>query len=182
MLRHFLGILCCSVLLLSGGCSKPGGSKDNFTNSTVVVQSINENAPFQSDVLTNGYAVEDVVKVSLKSETKVSEDDPLAPRESPFNKISFRSYHVAHLRSDGGPNPADFTSGMTLTLEPNSEAETHIVIVRVFDKNRSPLEELRDDGEIFTTAQITFYGEDGYGNDIAVKCSLSVSFANFPDQ
>ena len=176
-------ILVCLIFSL-WGCGKPGGSTNNVTNSFVTVVSMNENEPLQSDVLTNGYATDDTISVSLKSESRQLGDgdnptDPDGP--SPFDTITFRSYHVAHIRSDGGPNPADFTAGLNLTLAPESEGDVSIVIVRAFDKNRSPLEELRDDGEIFTTSIITLYGEDGFGNDIAVDGSLAISFANYPD-
>ena len=176
-------ILVCFTFSL-WGCGKPGGSTSNVTNSFVTVTSMNGNEPLQSDVLTNGFATDDTISVSLRSEPRQlgDGDNPTDPDgRSPFDTISFRSYHVAHLRSDGGPNPADFTAGMNLTLQPDSEGEATIVIVRAFDKNRSPLEELRDDGEIFTTSTITLYGEDGFGNDIAVDGSVAISFANYPD-
>lgn len=178
-------MLVCCLLFLSAwyfnGCSKPGDSAYNFTNVFVTVVSINGNKPFQSDVLTNGYGEDDVVTVTFKSESRTATDDPTAPRTSPLNTIIFHTYHVTHQRSDSGPNPPDFTAGMNLTVPPDSEPQVDIVIVRAFDKHRSPLEELRDDGEIFTTSSITFYGEDGYGNDISVSGSLAISFANFPD-
>jgi hypothetical protein len=176
-------IVLCLIFSL-WGCGKPGGSTNNVTNSFVTVVSMNGNEPLQSDVLTNGFVTDDTISVSLKSESRQlgDGDNPMDPDgPSPFDTISFRSYHVAHVRSDGGPNPADFTAGLNLTLEPGSEGEATIVIVRAFDKNRSPLEELRDDGEIFTTSIITLYGEDGFGNDIAVDGSVAISFANYPD-
>ena len=168
------------------GCGKPGGSENNFTNSFVTVVSINANVPLQSDVLTSGFGSDDIVTIQFKSEprqTGSEEDNPTDPDgPSPFDTIVLHSYHVTHQRSDGGPNPAAFTAGLNLTIPANSEAEANIVIVRAFDKHRSPLEELRDDGEIFTTSIITFFGEDGFGNDIAISGSLAISFANFPDQ
>jgi hypothetical protein len=172
------GIVC-----LSSGCNKPGNWKDNLTNSFVTVTAINDNKPFQSDILTHGYAKDDVVTVKLKSEFRAPKDDPTAPDgPSVFDTIVFHSYQVAHSRSDGGPNPASFTVGINLKLPSNSEAEASIVLVRAFDKNRSPLEELRDDGEIFATAVVTFYGSDGNGNDLAVSAAIAISYANFPDQ
>jgi hypothetical protein len=148
------------------------------------VNSINDNTPLQSDILVSGSATDDVVTISLQSQSRQlgDGDNPTNPDgSSPFDTITLYSYHVNHRRSDGGPNPADFTAGMNLTIQPESEASASIVVVRAFDKHRSPLEELRDDGQIFTTTVITFYGEDGYGNDIAVSGSLAISFANYPD-
>ncbi len=177
-----MGLICFGVSF--AGCGKPGASSNNLTHSFVTVTSINDNAPLQSDVLTDGSATDDIVTVSLKSESRQlgDDDNPTNPDgDSPFDTITLYSYHVTHRRSDGGPNPPDFTAGINLTLPPASDASASIVVVRAFDKHRSPLEELRDDGQIFTTTIITFYGEDGYGNDIAVNGSLAIAFANYPD-
>ncbi len=178
-------ILFFALLILGAwysiGCSKPADTSLNFTNSFVTVVSINDNKPFQSDVLTDGFGSDDVVTVNFKSESWVDADDPTVPRTSPLNTVLLNTYHVTHQRSDGGPNPSDFTTGMNLTIPIDSEAAANVVLVRAFDKHRSPLEELRDDGEMFTTSVITFYGEDGYGNDVSVSTSIAISFANFPD-
>ena len=178
------GTALLSLSLFLAGCGKPGNSANNYTNSIVTITSLNGNEPFQSDVLTNGYAADDVITVTLQCDFRAGEDSPTAPDSgaSVFDTITFRSYHVGHQRSDGGANPSDFTAGLTLSVAPDNEAEVSIVVVRAFDKNRSPLEELRDDGEIFTTTTLTLYGQDGYGNDVAVSSSIAISFANFPDQ
>jgi len=174
--------LLLSIFLISN-CGKPGDSPYNLTNCFVTITSINNNEPFQSDVLTDGYGADDVVSVKIKSEFRTADDDPTAPDgPSIFDTITFHSYHVTHRRSDGGPNPASFTAGTNLVIAPNNEAEVSVVIVRAFDKHRFPLEALRDDGEIFTTSIITFYGTDGNGNDIIVSGSVTISYANFPDQ
>ncbi|GAK57688.1 hypothetical protein U27_04655 [Candidatus Vecturithrix granuli] len=177
------GIALLMLSLFFVGCGKPGNSANNYTNSIVTITSLNDNQPFQSDVLTDGYATDDVITAKLQCDFRAADDDPTAPDgPSVFDTIIFHSYHVGHQRSDGGANPSDFTAGLTLSVAPDSEAEVNVVIVRAFDKNRSPLEELRDDGEIFTTTTLTLYGQDGYGNDIAVSASLAISFANFPDE
>jgi hypothetical protein len=174
-------LLLCSIFLLYD-CGKPGDSPYNLTNSLVRITSINNNEPVQSDVLTDGYAKDDVISVTLKSEFRVEDDDPTAPDgPSRFDTIRFHSYHVTHRRSDGGPNPASFTAGLNLVLAPNSEGNVSIVVVRAFDKHRFPLEQLRDDGEIFTTSIITIYGTDDNGNDVSVSGSIAISYANFPD-
>lgn len=183
-LQHYFlyGILLFAALLLSG-CGKPNNSGTNFTNSLITLTSLNDNEPFKSDVLTNGYGQDDVISATLISEFRAAEDGPTAPDgPSVYDTVIFHSYHVAHQRSDGGPDPADFTAGLSVGLAPGSETQVNLVIVRAFDKHKSPLEELRDDGEIFTTTTVTIYGQDGYGNDVAVSGSLGISFANFPDQ
>ena len=173
------------VMLLTS-CGKPGGTNNNFTHSLVSVLSVNDNKPLQSDTLTKGYGTDDIVTVKFKSESSqlgTGDKNPTDPDGlSPFDRITLHTYHVTHQRSDGGPVPSDFTGGMNLTLAPNAEGEASIVIVRAFDKNRSPLQELRSSGQIFATSIMTFYGQDGYGNDLAVQGSLAISFANFADK
>ncbi|PID59150.1 hypothetical protein CSB45_01740 [candidate division KSB3 bacterium] len=178
----FISLFLASSLM---GCGKPGASSTNLTNSHVTITSINDNAPLLSDVLNGGAVTNDIITVNFHCSSKHlgSGTNPTNPDESSsFDTIIFRSYHVEHLRSDGGPNPQDFTLGTNLVLEPDSSAEVRIVIVSAFIKNRSPLKELRDEGQIVTTARVTFYGEDGYGNDISVRSSLSIAFANYPDE
>lgn len=165
------------------GCGKPGNYASNFTNSVVTLVSINDSKPLQSDVVSKGVGADDVVKVKLKSTLRTPTDDPTRPDgTTAFDVVTFRRYLVTHARSDGGACPTAFSGGILLVLQPDSEAEINVVIVRAFDKHRAPLEQLRDDGELFTTTTITFYGEDGYGNDVAIGGSLTISFANFLDQ
>ena len=174
------GFLVCAVLI--AGCGKPGDLSNNFTNSWVTMTAINGGEPLQSDVLTNGYASDDIISITLNSVFRVPAEDPTAPDgPTPLDTIVFHSYLVTHRRSDGGPNPASFTGGISVSLSPDSETETSLVVVRAFDKHRSPLLELRDDGEIFTTSIITVYGTDGNGNDVEVSGSFTISYANFAD-
>lgn len=183
--RSVCALAFLSVFLLTN-CGKPGGDAgNNYTHSYVTVTSVNDNKPLQSDVLTKGAGVDDIVTVKFKSAVRQlgsDEENPTDPDGiSAFDTIILHTYHVEHQRSDGGANPPDFVAGMNLTLEPNSEGEANIVIVRALDKHRTPLQELRDSGQIFTTCVITFYGEDGYGNDLSVTGSLAVLFGNYPD-
>ncbi len=164
------------------GCGKPVDVGNNYTNCWVTMTSINGNEPLQSDVLYKGTPQDDIISVTIQSVFRALPDDPTAPNGStPFDTIIFHSYLVTHRRSDGGPNPASFTAGLNLRLEPDSTGDIKLVVVRAFDKHRSPLLELRDDGEIFTTSIITLYGTDGNGNDIEVNGSLTISYANFTD-
>ena len=183
ILRTLAGIfLLCSLSLVSG-CGKPGGSSTNYTNSVVTVSSLNGGSPFQSDVLTNSSVNDDVIPVTLTSDFRVGDDDPTAPGgPTVYDTVTFRTYHVGYTRSDGGATPGDFTARTTFSLAPGDEKEISILVVQGFEKNRSPLVELEDDGEIVTSTTITFYGEDGYGNDVSVSGALTISFANFPDE
>ncbi len=198
---------------LVAGCGKPGGSDSNVTNVIVTVISVNGNAVLKSDILTDGYPVDDIIEVELMSQPRdLGNDDPYFYHPTDYDNVSsfdtvvFHSYHVTHVRSDSGPNPPDFTMGINLTLQPTrlinvdddedddddeldhqadidpDTTTTEIIVTRALDKGLSPLKELRDRGQIATTATITFYGEDGYGNDITVSASLIISFANYPEE
>jgi hypothetical protein len=168
--------------VLVTGCGKPGDIAENYTNCWVTITSLNGGTPLESDVLSNGYAENDVITVALRSVFRAPDGDSTAPNgPSIWDTITFHSYLVTHRRSDGGSNPSSFTGGLTVSIDPNSEAQTDLVVVRAFDKHRSPLIELRDDGELFTTCILTLYGTDGNGNDIAVSDSIMISYANYPD-
>lgn len=179
----YLSALIFSIWLIVS-CSKPGPG-DNFTSSLLSVVSITDtegNIPLQSDVLTNGALTDDVVTVTLRSEPKDPNGDTTPLGTGPLDNITLKQYRVDYRRTDGGPTPTSFNSTMNLFLPPSTEASTNIVIIRAFDKNRSPLIELREGGEIFATVLLTFFGEDGFGNDVVTEGSISVSFGNFPDQ
>jgi len=181
--KAMIMVVVVSLFSLWSGCGKPGDVARNFTNCIVTVASINDNTPVQSDVVTRGFLEDDLVTVELASQFRAPADDPTAPDgPSLFDRIKFHTYQVNYFRSDGGTNPASFTAGMNLIVEPDSTGSVEIVLVRAFDKNRAPLQQLRDDGEIFTTCAITFYGTDGNGNDVAVDGYVTVLFANFLDQ
>ncbi len=179
-MRWFLMALC--MLWMLTGCDKPGASASNLTHSVITITSVNSSQVLQSDVIDGGYSTDDPITVSFTSETHDIAD--IRPTEfsdtSALDTVTFSSYHVSHIRSDGGSNPADFTMGTHLVIPPKtSNHDVQIVVVRAFDKERSPLMELRDNGQIVTTTILTFYGEDGYGNDVVVSGTLIISFGNF---
>lgn len=181
--KNIIGLLLAGGMILGNGCDKVDNST-NLSGVFVTVASINEGKSLKSDVVRDGYTQDDEVEVVLKSQLRTSPFENL-PTEfdntSTLDTIIFFRYHISHVRSDGGPNPPDFTAGITIELLPNDEKTAYVVVVRAFDKNRFPLQELWDRGQIFTTTTITFYGEDGYGNDVVVSGSFPISFANFVD-
>jgi hypothetical protein len=175
-------VLVCGMMLAGSGCKKPDSA--NLIGVFVTVTSVNDGRSVQSDVVRNGYTSDDEIPVTLKSESRTSSFENL-PTEfdntSSLDTVIFSRYHVSYSRTDGGPNPADFSAGFTFSLPPEDEITVNVVIVRAFDKNLPPLKELWDRGQIFTTATITFFGEDGHNNDFVVSGSIPVSFANFAD-
>jgi hypothetical protein len=178
-----IGLLLIAGIGLMNGCGKPDGSA-NVTGVVVTVTSVNGGKSLQSDVVTHGYTLDDEIPVTLKSDVYNSPFNNI-PSEfdntTPLDTITFSRYHASHVRSDGGPNPPDFSAELTFIVTPTAETTVNVVVVRAFDKNRSPLKALWNRGQIFTIVTVKFYGEDGYGNDVVVSGSLPVSFANFPD-
>ncbi len=199
LMKRLLMLLLAMSLLLGSSCGKPD-SANNLTATFVTLTAITGGTDtssssddinvLESDVLTNGYTEDDTVSVTFTSQKHSMPFEEL-PAEfensSPLDTVVFSRYHVSHSRTDGGPNPADFSSGITIQVTPPTGSSTSnietavVVVVRAFDKSRSPLKELQDKGEIFTTTTFTFYGEDGYGNDIEVSGSIPISFANYQD-
>lgn len=183
--RSMMCLLLMSSLMLLNSCEKLE-TTDNLTGTVVTVSSINGGEVLESDVLTGGYTQDDVVTVTFNSQARTLPFENL-PSEldntSALDTVVFSQYHVAHSRDDGGLTPEDFTAAVHVQILPaTSDATVKIIVVRAFDKNQSPLQELRDRGQLITTATITFYGEDGYGNDITAACALQVSFGNFQDE
>lgn len=172
--------------LVLGSCGWPQSSDTNVSNVLLTIVSLHDNKVFKSDVVSGGASTDDIVTLTVKSERRSIGGPDFGDSydiggPSPFDTVILSTCHVAYIRSDGGLNPADFTIGINLTVPADSERDAEIVLVRAFDKNRSPLKELWNGGQILTTAVIALYGEDGYGNDIVVHGSLPVSFGNYPD-
>lgn len=185
LIINVIGILPLLGAILFSGCGQPGWSDYNSTHSEVIILSINDDQTLLSDVLTQGSTVDDSVKVVFQSLPRGIGDDT-NPTDvggiSAYDTIVFRSYHISHLRTDQGTKPDDFTAGVNFTITPGTTDKTvYVTVVRALDKSRTPLKELWESGQIFTTTTITLYGEDGYGNGIAVQGSFPISFANFPD-
>lgn len=105
---------------------------------------------------------------------------------SPLNSVTFTRYHVNYRRADGRNTPGidvpfPFDSAATFTV---SEDDTTITfqLVRVTAKQEAPLRGLANNSSILQTiAEVTFYGRDQAGNEVAVTGSIGISFGNFAD-
>jgi hypothetical protein len=93
---------------------------------------------------------------------------------------------VSYRRSDGrnvqGVDvPYAFDSAVTFTI--GSSGGTGVFeLVRHVAKFEAPLAALNSSSVIITTiADVTFYGKDQAGNDVAVTGSIQVSFGDFAD-
>ena len=114
-------------------------------------------------------------------------DSPLRP--SALNEITVTRYHVRFRRADGRNTPGvdvphAFDGGVTVTIPADATASLTFAVVRHQAKLEPPLNTLRRGGGanvISTIAEITFYGRDQAGHDVAVMALLSVNFADFHD-
>jgi hypothetical protein len=106
------------------------------------------------------------------------------------NAITFRRYRVVYKRSDGRNTPGvdvpyAFDGGATFTVAPGSETVAVFELVRIQAKEEAPLRQLRTGGSpatpIATLAEVTFYGADQTGREVAVSGLITVEFANWGD-
>jgi hypothetical protein len=141
-----------------------------------------------SDVQTKGGVLEDGGEVTLRLALKDpgSVDNPVVP--STTNFITVNRYHVRFVRSDGRNTqgtdvPYEFDGAITATVDAAGTSAT-LILVRVQSKLEAPLMALRGLGggvAISTIAQVTFYGHDQAGHDVAATGQISVNFADWAD-
>ena len=162
-----------SYLLIDSMLAAPGGRGSGTLSNTL-----------QSDVLTDGGIYEDFGSVILRVELK----DATSP-SGPTNSVTVTRYHVSFRRSDGRNTqgvdvPYAFDGGATATITAGGTQPLRFVLVRAQAKTESPLAALRGGGgSIFISAlaDVTFYGQDQNGNQIAVTGTISVNFADWAD-
>lgn len=141
-----------------------------------------------SDVTTNGTVFEDAGRVTFGLALKDigSPGEPTAPTTN--NYITITRYHVTFRRTDGRNAPGvdvpyAFDGGGTVTVT-ESGASLVFALVRAQAKIEAPLKSLAGGGGaalISTIADVTFYGKDQTGNDVAATGSISVNFADWGD-
>jgi hypothetical protein len=156
-----------------------------------------------SPTFTTQAVASDVITFVKKSNTWTIFSDPgrvrmkLAMRDvtnangpTTNNSITFNRYRVVYRRSDGRNQPGvevpyAFDAAMTFTLcECGGESSVPFELVRVQAKEEAPLRQLATGGspiDISTIADVTFYGADQTGREVAVTGSISVNFANWGD-
>jgi hypothetical protein len=105
----------------------------------------------------------------------------------PLNSVMFTHYRVVYRRTDGrnvqGVDvPYAFDSGLTFTVSPQGAAQAGFEIVRHTAKEEAPLKALQVSGAIINTvADVTFYGKDLGGKNVAVTGSIGINFGDFGD-
>jgi hypothetical protein len=158
----------------------------NFLNSdveTIVERQINDRAVEVPSVF--GDPGRATFRLGLKNPGTSS--SPLTP--SPLNEITITRYRVTFRRADGRNTPGvdvpyAFDGAVTLTVPADAAASVTFELVRQQAKLEPPLSRLRRGGGaniISTLAEVTFYGRDQAGHDVAVAGLLSVNFGDFSD-
>ena len=136
-----------------------------------------------SDVLTDGGVFSDSGRVTMR----VIGKDP-TELLSLGNSVTINRYLVTFRRSDGRNTPGvdvpyPFDSAVTFTVTPGSQSTTaSFELIRHTAKFEAPLLGLRNSFSIIATvADITFFGRDQAGREIAATGSIGVQFGNFAD-
>ena len=156
-----------------------------------------EEAFLHSDVLTyvdvtiNGQQMrvptifDDGGIASIRAEAKNASIESTA-----INAVTLTRYRVNFRRTDGRNTPGvdvpyGFDGGLGVTVTPGQESEVAFMLVRHQNKAEPPLRNLIGGGGLIfvsAIAEVTFYGRDQNGNEVAVTANLDVQFGDFGDE
>ena len=183
------------VALLGSGCAS-STTREGHSPAYLILDSLNAapgkektfESTLDSDVQTGGSVIEDKGEVTMSLGLKDigSPDAPTSPTSNNF--VTINRYHVSYRRADGRNTPGvdvpyAFDGASSATIS-DKDATFTFVLVRVQAKLESPLINLVRGGgavAISTIADVTFYGKDQTGADVAVTGSISVNFADWAD-
>lgn len=154
----------------------------------------------QSDVVTNVTSpapctsdspcptiFNDVGQVTMSLILKDPGQLGVASAPTDLNQVTFTRYHITYRRADGRNTPGvdvpfAFDGAATFTVSGGQSATAAFEMVRHDAKLEAPLLALRSSAVSITTiADVTFYGRDQAGNDVAVSGSIQIDFGNFGD-
>jgi hypothetical protein len=103
------------------------------------------------------------------------------------NNVTFTRYRVTYRRADGRNTPgvdvpASFDSAVTFSVQPETTAQASFDLVRNVAKSEAPLVGLTVNQDLITViAEVTFYGQDHAGHDVAASGNIGITFGNFGD-
>ena len=135
----------------------------------------------------------DIGRVTMALALKDPGSPGVTSTPSALNAVTFTHYRVAYRRTDGrnvqGVDvPYAFESGLTFSAPPDGTVQVAFDVVRHTAKQEAPLRALAAAGLvggdfqfIHTIADVTFYGKDQAGKNVAVTGSMGVTFGNFAD-
>ncbi|MCZ6766641.1 MAG: hypothetical protein O7D32_06885 [bacterium] len=179
MNRRFLLLLMIVAFVGAFAVSCVDEAKDS--RSVVTVTSINDNAPLNSDVITDTMTVvEDQVTVVFYNRP-YSQLVVTGPN-LPFNDYIVTRYQVDFTRLDGNPSvPPSFNAAMSVNVASTEFAVATIKLVPAGHKEIPPLLALATmPGGIEMIATVTFFGSEvGISHETSFQASISVAAANF---
>jgi hypothetical protein len=167
----------------------------NYDARTVVyVSSVNDNAPYLSDVLNQGDSIYDQTGTRAITNDDFPEEDWIKVQfhNKPYNDIVgtcggslgdvlITDYTVAFINLAGGAAPVAPFTGQTSILVPcNTLVEGYILLVPLYSKQISPLVDMQySAAEIMTIANITFKAREVQTERIVeFSCGVTVNFAD----
>ena len=120
------------------------------------------------------------LKVNLKNPTVLP---------TGLNSVTITRYRVVFRRTDGRNAPGTdvpypFEGGASATINVDEEVDVVFDLVRHAAKEEPPLRNLVGSGGqtfIYTVAEVTFFGRDQNGNEVAITGNMTVNFADFGD-
>ena len=126
-------------------------------------------------------------RVTMSLTRKDSGSPSGASGPSTMNRVTFTRYRVSYRRADGYNMPGvdvpfAWDSGATFTVPVEGTVSVLFELVRRSAKEEAPLAALRTGSVVISTiADVSFFGRDLTGHDVAVTGSIGVSFGNFVD-
>ena len=176
-----------AVILNLEGAS--GASPEEFsgTMQSDVVTIVGVTPPGGTTEVAVPTTFNDIGRVTMRLILKDQGIPGIGAAPTVLNQITINRYRVVYRRSDGRnvpgvdvPYPID--SATTFTVLADASVSQVFEIVRHTAKHESPLAALANSGVIISTvADITFYGRDLAGNDVASTGSIGIAFGNFGD-
>ena len=180
-----------AIWFLAMGCDEDS----NYDARTVVyVASVNDNAPFISDVLNQGDSVRTESGAGFVTNDDFVEEDYISVvfHNKPYNGLLnpdcgslgdflVTDYSVEFVPYGSAPVPVPPFSGETSILVPaNSMVEGYILLVPIYSKQISPLVDMVYTAqEIMAIANITFRGHEVQTDrEVEFTCGVSVNFAD----
>jgi len=104
---------------------------------------------------------------------------------SALNQVTFTRYRVEYRRTDGRRQPGidvpyPYESAATFTVPASGQVTAGFNLVRQTAKLEAPLMALRRGAVLLSMiADVTFYGRDQAGNDVATAGSIGITFGDF---
>jgi hypothetical protein len=158
----------------------------NTASSTGGVPTSFTGGPLLSDVQDDtGTVFNDFAQVQMRVTLRDLGGPGLAASPTSMNDVTVTRYRVSYRRSDGRNAegldvPRTFDGALTLTIPAGGSGNAIIELVRHVAKREAPLAGLSTSPVVLTMfAEITMFGRDQAGNDVAATGSVQINFANF---